>query len=197
MARGFQGLALKAFGANDYKLTVTGARAVTESFRRLSFQAGGLLEHHESHPTQWIRLWIPNGDKVQQRGYTLLNSDPVADTFDIDFALHPGPAWTWASTASAGDVMEASVLGSKFGMPDPVPTEYLLFGDAASIPAINTLLAEVGDARLRAAAAELTTTADTYAWVACDFGTTRNIVKSLKTIHGLPKNSIKATAYWK
>ena len=233
MTRGLSGLALKAFGANDYRLTVTGKQHITDSYVRLGFTAGGLLEHHPSHPTQWIRLWIPNGDKVQQRGYTLVDPDPTADRFDIEFALHPGPASDWATSAVAGDEIDASVMGSRFEIPTPAPAEYLLFGDPASLPAINSLLDAVGDVpvrvwlecqhdsdrelplratshttvqwlergdkgqALRKAASELRCGPGAYAWVACEFHTTRDIVKSLKSIHKIPKSSIKSQAYWK
>jgi NADPH-dependent ferric siderophore reductase len=56
--------------------------------------------------------------------------------------------------------------------------------------------ADKGEA-LRHAAAELTCTPDAFAWVACEFHTTRDIVKSLKSIHKIPKSSIKSQAYWK
>ncbi|MDO3647328.1 hypothetical protein [Nocardia mangyaensis] len=38
--------------------------------------------------------------------------------------------------------------------------------------------------------------AGTYAWAACDSATTRSIVKTLETTHGLSKTAIKAR-YWK
>ncbi|MBA4023339.1 MAG: NADPH-dependent ferric siderophore reductase [Gordonia sp.] len=231
MSRGLQGLVLKALGADDYGLTVTGKQQVTDSYVRISFKAGGLLGHHDRHPTQWIRLWIPNGDKQQQRGYTLVDPDEAADTFDIEFALHDGPAANWAVTAEVGETIGATVMGSKFAIPDPAPSEYLIFGDPAAVPAINSLLDAIGDVparvwlewqhesdknlplkatpattvewvergtkgqALRDTAARLSVTPDAFGWVACEFYTTRDITKSLKS--KLPKTSVKSQAYWK
>ncbi|WP_076478512.1 siderophore-interacting protein [Williamsia sterculiae] len=142
MSRGFQGLVLKALGANDYRLTVTDVTDIGPHYRRIGFDAGGLLDHHPYHATQWIRMWIPNGDKLQQRGYTLVDPRPDENRFDVEFALHDTPASEWARAAATGDVIDATVMGSKFAMPSPAPSEYVVFGDTASLPAINSLLDE-------------------------------------------------------
>lgn len=44
-----------------------------------------------AYPPMWIRLWIPSIDiegKVVQRGYTLVDPDPIMGTFSLDFVLH-------------------------------------------------------------------------------------------------------------
>ncbi|MUM17552.1 siderophore-interacting protein [Mycobacterium sp. CBMA271] len=143
--RGWQGAVLKLFRAGDFQLTVTGRRELTEHYLRLSFAAGGLLQSGPVHPTMWIRLWFPDGDKLHQRGYTLVNPDPRADTVDIEFALHNGLAARWAQSAQVGDTIEATVLGSSFALPDPAPHGYVIVGDTASLPAINSLLEAIGD----------------------------------------------------
>lgn len=148
-SRGFAGAVLKLLRAGDYRLTVTGRREISPHYHRLSFAAGGLLSAHEVHPTMWIRLWFADGDKSHQRGYTLVDPDPVADTFDIEFALHDGIASNWARAAQPGDTIEATVMGSKFAIPEPRPTEYIIVGDCASLPAINSLLKAIGDAPAR------------------------------------------------
>lgn len=145
-SRGFSGAVLKLLGAGDYRLTVTDRRQVSPHYLRLSFDAGGMLERHPLHPTMWIRLWFADGDKLHQRGYTLVNPDPSADTVDIEFALHHGIASQWAREAQPGDTVEATVMGSKFAIPDPAPTGYVIVGDSASLPAINSLLSSIGDA---------------------------------------------------
>jgi NADPH-dependent ferric siderophore reductase len=150
MGRGFNGLVLKALGANDYRLTVTSVQSVSDRYLRLGFSAGGLLAHHPLHPTQWIRMWFPDEDgKLLQRGYTLVDPDPGEDRFDVEFALHNGPAALWAEKATPGDVIDATVMGSKFALPETSPAEYLVFGDTASLPAINSLLNAIGDAPAR------------------------------------------------
>lgn len=145
-SRGLTGTLLKAFGANDYRLTVIARREVTARCLSLSFAADGLLADHPPHPTMWIRLWIPTrASKVHQRGFTVLRPDPARDRFDVEFAWHRGPSASWAATAQPGDTIAASVLGSSFTLPDPPPEGYLIVGDMASRPAINTLLSAIGN----------------------------------------------------
>jgi NADPH-dependent ferric siderophore reductase len=148
-SRGFQGAVLKLFRAGDYELTVTGRRELTPHYLRLSFDGGGLLTDRPLHPTMWIRMWFADGDKQHQRGYTLVDPDPVADTVDIEFALHDGVASRWAQDAQPGDTIEVTVLGSNFTLPEPAPKGYVIVGDTASLPAINTLLTAIGDTPAR------------------------------------------------
>lgn len=144
-SRGFAGAVLKLLRAGDYRLTVTGKREISPHYLRLGFDAGGMLAEHPVHPTMWIRMWFSDGDKQHQRGYTLVDPDPAADTFDIEFALHGGIASQWARDARPGDTIEATVMGSKFAVPVPPPAGYVIVGDTASLPAINSLLAAIGD----------------------------------------------------
>src|SRR6476660_5954639 len=143
--RGFQGAVLKLLRASDYQLTVTGCRELSPHYLRLSFQAGSLLTDRPLHPTMWIRMWFADGDKLHQRGYTLVDPDPEADTVDIEFAMHDGVASRWAQDARPGDTIEATMLGSNFTLPEPAPKGYVIVGDTASLPAINSLLTAIGD----------------------------------------------------
>jgi NADPH-dependent ferric siderophore reductase len=54
-------------------------------------------------------------------------------------------ATRWATQAEAGDTLEVTVLGSNFALPEPAPAGYVIAGDAASLPAINSLLDAIGD----------------------------------------------------
>jgi NADPH-dependent ferric siderophore reductase len=144
-SRGFPGAVLKLLGARDYELTVTRREEITQHYLRLGFRAGGLLNDRAVHPTMWIRLWFPDGDRLHQRAFTLVNPNVETDSFDIEFALHDGRAAHWAREAQVGDTIVANVLGSKFRMPDPAPSGYVIVGDTASLPAINTLLPAIGD----------------------------------------------------
>lgn len=148
-SRGLDGALVKLCGGGDYELTVTGRTEFTPNYLRLHFTAERLLAEARLHPTMWVRGWFPNGAKAHQRGYTLVNPDPAAGTVDIDFAMHDGIATRWAGAAEPGDVLEVTVLGSKFSLPEPQPAGYLIVGDTASLPAINSLLAAIGDAPAR------------------------------------------------
>ena len=145
-SRGWHGAVLKLLRAGDYRLTVIDRRQIGENYLRVSFAAGGLLKDRPLHPTMWIRMWFPDGDRVHQRGYTLVDPDPDADTVDVEFALHDGLASRWAEGAKPGDTIDATVLGSNFALPAPPPAGYVIVGDTASLPAINSLLDAIGDA---------------------------------------------------
>jgi NADPH-dependent ferric siderophore reductase len=80
------------------------------------------------------------------RGYTLVDPEPVADTVDIEFAPHDGLASRWAKQAQPGDIIEVTLLGTNFALPEPRPAGYVIVGDTASLPAVNTLLNAIGDA---------------------------------------------------
>lgn len=148
-SRGLSGALVKLWRGGDYELTVTGRTEITAHFLRLHFAAAELLADRPVHPTMWIRGWFPDGAKSHQRGYTLVNPDPVAGTVDIDFALHDGLATRWATEATPGDILEVTVLGSDFVLPAPAPEGYVIVGDTASLPAINSLLEAIGDAPAR------------------------------------------------
>jgi NADPH-dependent ferric siderophore reductase len=42
-----------------------------------------------------------------------------------------------------------TVLGSNFTLPEPAPKGYVIVGDTASLPAINSLLSAIGDSPAR------------------------------------------------
>ncbi|GAY17427.1 siderophore-interacting protein [Mycobacterium sp. shizuoka-1] len=144
-SRGWQGTVLKLFRAAEYELTVTGRDQISEHYLRLNFDAGGMMADRPLHPTMWIRMWFPDGTKLHQRGYTLVNPNPARNTVDIEFALHDGIASRWACAAQPGDTIGATVLGSSFTLPSPAPAGYVIVGDTASLPAINSLLDSIGD----------------------------------------------------
>ncbi|CAN5587903.1 siderophore-interacting protein [soil metagenome] len=148
-SRGLHGTLVKLWRGGDYELTVTGRTEISPHYLRLHFDSGELLAQHRVHPTMWVRGWFPDGDRSHQRGYTLVNPDPGAGTVDIDFAMHDGLATGWATQARAGDVLEVTVLGSSFALPTPAPAGYVIVGDTASLPAVNSLLAAIGDAPAR------------------------------------------------
>ncbi|TDW18884.1 siderophore-interacting protein [Kribbella kalugense] len=140
MRHGWEGVVLKLFRAKDFVFTVTGAEQVTERYRRVHFTDGGLLELIGVHPTMWVRLWFDNAGRPHQRAYTLVDPDVEAGTFRLEFALHDGCASDWSRKCEPGDTIEATVQGTGFEVPDPLPQRMLVIGDPASLPAINSLL---------------------------------------------------------
>ncbi|MFF7394523.1 siderophore-interacting protein [Streptomyces scabiei] len=137
---GWEGAVLKLLRGKDFVLTVTGAEQVTEHYRRIHVTDGGMLAVTGVHPTMWVRLWFDAAGKPHQRAYTLVDPDPAAGTFSLEFALHDGHASDWARAAKPGDTIEATVQGTAFSDPDPAPSHLLVIGDPASLPAINSLL---------------------------------------------------------
>ncbi|MFJ6199065.1 siderophore-interacting protein [Micromonospora sp. NPDC092111] len=140
MKRNWEALVLRAMGGRDFRLTVLGAEPVGRHYRRLLVDDGGLLAAGKPHPTMWIRLWFDAAGRPHQRAYTLVDPDPAAGRFTLEFALHDGCAARWASTAQVGDTIVATMQGSAFTLPDPAPRHLYLVGDAASLPAVNSLL---------------------------------------------------------
>ncbi|MEU6076734.1 siderophore-interacting protein [Micromonospora sp. NPDC047074] len=145
MKRNWEALVLKAMGGRDFRLTVLGTEPVGEHFRRLRVDGGGLLEACGVHPTMWVRLWFDNDGRPHQRAYTLVDPDPETGHFDLEFAIHDGCAARWAAAAQVGDTIDATVQGTGFSLPDPAPSHLYLVGDAASLPAVNSLLAAAPD----------------------------------------------------
>ncbi|MGV0806228.1 siderophore-interacting protein [Mycolicibacterium setense] len=148
-SRGLEGALVKLWRGGDYQLTVIGNTELTPNYLRLHFRAEKLLAEQPVHPTMWVRGWFPDGGKAHQRGYTLVNPDVEAGTVDIDFAMHDGIATSWARAARPGDVLDVTVLGSNFTLPEPAPAGYVIVGDTASLPAINSLLDAIGDTPAR------------------------------------------------
>lgn len=149
VSRGFDGTLMKLWRGRDFEITVTGRTEVTPRYLRLHFAADDLLAALPVHPTMWVRLWFADGAKAHQRGYTLVDPDLGAGTVDIEFAMHDGAAARWAAAAEPGDVLEVTVLGTDFALPEPAPAGYVLVGDPASLPAINSLLAAIGEVPAR------------------------------------------------
>ncbi|MDR6416541.1 siderophore-interacting protein [Pseudarthrobacter sulfonivorans] len=143
MKRSWEGVVLKVMGAKDFRLEVTGREEITPDFLRLHVRDGGLLAGSDLHATMWIRLWFDDRGKGHQRAYTLVDADPEAGTFSMDFAMHDGIAANWARGARPGDTIEATVQGSAFDFPKPLPRRIWMVGDPASVPAINSLLDEL------------------------------------------------------
>jgi len=140
MHRGWQGAVLKVYGAKDFRVRVLESTQVTPTFVRLRLDGAELLRAVEWHPTMWVRLWFTDDrGKPHQRAYTVI--DPQGDgTFSIEVHVHDGVAARTLAGAAPGLELEATVQGTGFRAPDGEVEHLHLVGDAASIPAIRTVL---------------------------------------------------------
>lgn len=149
MGRGFQGAIMRAIGARDHVITVTGKNYRTDHYVRVTFRSDTLLSPDGEAPGNWIRAWFPDAggrNKHYQRGYTLLDTNPATGEFAIDFLLHHpmGPASNWAANCEPGDQISAMRYGEEpFTLSDPPPAGYLLLGDLAGYPAISSIAASI------------------------------------------------------
>lgn len=152
MARGFQGVMMRGFGARDHQVTVLSTQRLAPHCVRIQMVSPTIFEDSATEPTSWLRFWFPDPDGTDtefQRAYTISESDPATGHFAIDVVLHEpaGPASRWAADVTPGATIAAMVMGSKgFSVPeDPAdrPAGYLLIGDSASQPAINGIIGAI------------------------------------------------------
>ncbi len=149
MGRGLQGALLRGFGGRDHEATVLEVARVAPHFVRITMSSPTLFEDVTVEPTAFLRFWFPDpegGDSEFQRVYTIVSADPESGRFVIDVVLHEpsGPASHWAARAEPGMTLPVVSLGSRgFHVPDELPAGFLLIGDSASIPAINSILAVI------------------------------------------------------
>jgi ATP-binding cassette, subfamily B, bacterial IrtA/YbtP len=152
MARGFQGVMLRGFGARDHIATVVETIQIAPHFVRVRMESPTLFDDAQAEPAAWLRFWFPDPDGSSaefQRAYTISEADVPAGSFAIDIVLHEpaGPASTWARTVQPGTTIAVmSLMGSsRFDVPDDQPAGYLLIGDSASIPGVNGIIGVVPD----------------------------------------------------
>ncbi|MBA0047333.1 ABC transporter ATP-binding protein/permease [Mycobacteroides sp. LB1] len=147
MGRGFQGAVLRGLGARDHLATVVGTTHVAPNCIRIGMSAPTLFEDLLHTPAEWLRFWFPDpagGATEHQRAYTIVSTDADAGEFTIDVVIHEpaGPACQWATGVQPGMTIPVVSFGSsRFEIPEDLPAGFLLIGDAASIPAINSIVA--------------------------------------------------------
>lgn len=152
MARGLQGVMMRGFGARDHQVTVLGTERLAPHCLRIRMVSPTVFEDSNTDPTSWLRFWFPDpegSDTEFQRAYTLVDADPRTGHFAVDVLLHEpaGPASVWAATVQPGATIAVMVMGSRgFSVPEAPedrPAGYLLIGDGASQPAINSIIEAV------------------------------------------------------
>ena len=147
MGRGLQGALLRSFGGRDHEATVLEISRVAPHCIRITMSSPTLFDDATVEPTALLRFWFPDpegSDSEFQRVYTIVWAEPDTGRFAVDVVLHEpsGPASHWASNAEPGMTLPVVSLGSRgFEVPDELPAGFLLIGDSASIPAINSILA--------------------------------------------------------
>jgi len=149
MGRGLQGALLRSFGGRDHEATVCEVARIAPHFVRITMTSPTLFEDVTVEPTAFLRFWFPDpegSDSEFQRVYTIVWAEPDSGRFAVDVVLHEpsGPASHWAARAEPGMTLPVVSLGSRgFHVPDELPAGFLLIGDSASIPAINSILAVI------------------------------------------------------
>ncbi|ADG98874.1 ABC transporter related protein [Segniliparus rotundus DSM 44985] len=147
MGQGFQGALLRALGARVHVATVVANERVAPHCARVTMSSPTLFEDLLRAPAESPRFWFPDpegGSGEFPRAYTLVRADAESGEFAIDVLLHksPGPAARWASAAQPGASIAVTPFGSaRFEIPEDLPAGFLLIGDAAAIPAMNSILA--------------------------------------------------------
>lgn len=71
---------------------------------------------------------------------------------------------------------DATVQGTAFRLPDPAPEHLYLAGDAASLPALNSLL---------------------DALCACEAASTRTITRHIRRSVGVDRHQVTSLGYWR
>lgn len=162
-------LVIRALGSTETELTVLEREEVAPTYVRIRVADGGLLARWPPFPTMWLRLWFDDHGRSHQRAFTVVDPEPEAGRFWLEFALHAGVASDWARTCVAGDTIGASLLGSAppweakkgsrrrgssakahaVGSATSLGTSWngrtVIVGDPASLPAVNSILERLGD----------------------------------------------------
>lgn len=127
-------------GPGIFACTVTGSALISDTYCRVHLHSPELLRAIGNHPTMWARFLFSRGLGTHQRAFTVMSADVAQGTFDLDILLHEGPAAMWAISAMAGDTIPATLQGTGFAGPRTTSQHMHLVGDAASVPAMRTIL---------------------------------------------------------
>jgi NADPH-dependent ferric siderophore reductase len=133
-------------------ITVREVATLSPRMRRVTFTGDDLATFVWSGPAAHVKLAFPepgsdeppvvtpDGPRPTTRTYTPRRFDAERGTLEIDFVLHgEGPGSSWAATARPGQ--RIVLMGPARGYAvDPEAAWYVLAGDEAALPAIETLL---------------------------------------------------------
>jgi NADPH-dependent ferric siderophore reductase len=138
------------------RVTVRDVVQLSPRMRRVTFEGGDLATFAWSGPAAHIKIVFPEpgSDELPEispdgprpatmRTYTPRRFDATAYRLDVDFVLHgEGPASTWAARARPGQPLVLMGPGPGYAI-DPDAPWYVIAGDEAALPAIETLLEAV------------------------------------------------------
>ena len=135
------------------RVRVTRVEQLSPRMVRVTFTGDDLAAFAWNGPAAHIKLTFPeegqseppmpqpDGPRVTtMRTYTPRRFDPAIPELDVDFVLHgEGPASNWAAQAQAGQALLLAGPGPNYQI-DPGVDWFLLAGDEAALPAIETIL---------------------------------------------------------
>lgn len=140
---------------NPRRIVVRTVRQLSPRMRRVTFDGDDLANFAWSGPAAHIKIIFPEPglglDTVAlpepdgprpptTRTYTPRRFDADARTLDVDFVLHGhGPASAWAAQARTGQQLVMMGPGPGYAVDAEAPW-YVLIGDDAALPAIETII---------------------------------------------------------
>jgi NADPH-dependent ferric siderophore reductase len=145
------------------RVRVTRVEQLSPRMVRVTFTGDDLGAFAWNGPAAHIKLIFPEDGQTEppmpqpdgprstrMRTYTPRRFDPAIPELDVDFVLHgDGPASRWAAQAKAGQALILAGPGPNYQI-DPDAVWFLLAGDDAALPAIETILdALPAEARVR------------------------------------------------
>jgi NADPH-dependent ferric siderophore reductase len=141
--------------SNPRRIFVTAVQQLSPRMKRVTFGGSDLATFAWTGPASHIKIIFPGpgsgADTVAipdpegprpktTRTYTPRRWDAAAQTLDVDFALHgEGPAATWAAQAKVGQQLVLMGPARSYDVDAEAPW-YVLMGDDAALPAIETIL---------------------------------------------------------
>lgn len=134
------GLTVEPARASRWPVEVVAVTDLTAWYRRIEFAGHGLLARLQPQPAHhlWLHLTGPAGQV--DRAYSLVDPDPAADRFSLDFVLHQpaGPASKWAAAARPGAVLRLSDPPQQLVIPTDI-RRAVLIGDASAASAMASV----------------------------------------------------------
>ncbi|WP_327682460.1 siderophore-interacting protein [Kitasatospora sp. NBC_00458] len=123
-----------------FDVHVVAVTPLTSALVRLTFTGPTLGDLSIEHPTQWVKLAIPEG---HSRAYTIRHHRPAELEADIDVVLHGnGPLARWAAVARPGD--RAQLAGPRGSRPSFEGAGHvLLAADESALPAALTIVEQL------------------------------------------------------